>query len=237
MMRPITAQERIASRYIPAGYKEYRRDGNTVVYVSETGKSGIAFRGTAMNADWHTTYTTIEAFERAITAFFDRQDEIRKWKETRKATRQHGETDTQKVKKALKAAGYNVTSVHRDTGTASNWISITIDDYRDVINERGDMTDRYGNVLWIAQVASGRENCHDDIQSDYFEVNINVNFTKNHKCAECVISNCDKYHTPEMGACGGFLNQAMADIHYAIWSAPVLPPYINPEKYLFAEVI
>jgi hypothetical protein len=236
MIRVITKEGRLAARYIPAGYTEYRREGDSVVYVSPSGLTAIAYRGTAMNSHWHTTYRIKEQLDQDVDRFFKNIEETKKWHETRKATRDHGETDTQKVKKALKAAGYPVTSVHRDTGTASHWIDITIDDYQSIMNEYGDMESQYGKVLWIAQVASGREHLHDDIQTDLFMVNISVNFTKYHKCSECVISNCERWHKPEDCACGSFRNQEMVNIHYAIWSAPVLPPYINPDNYLFAEV-
>ena len=242
MQRVITKEGRLAARYIPAGYTELRREGDSVIYVSPTGLTIIAYRGTAMNSSFHTQYRNLEQRDQDVDRFFRNIAETKKFYEDRKATRDKGETDTQKVKKALKAAGYPVTSVHRDTGTASHWIDITIDDYQSIMNERGDMESQYGKVLWIAQVASGREHLHDDIQTDLFRVNISVNFTKYHKCSECVVSNCeryacDKYHTPESCACGSFRNQAMVDIHYAIWSAPVLPPYINPDQYLLAEVI
>jgi len=237
MQRIMTKEGRLAARYIPPGYTLLKEQSGGIVYVSPSGLTAIAYRGTAMNPEWHTTYRTKEHFDHDIAAYFDRLSETAKWKETRKENRQKGETDTQKVKKALKAAGYPVTSVTRGSGTASHWIEITIDDYQSVINERGDMESQYGKVLWIAQVASGREHLHDDIQTDLFMVNISVNFTKYHRCSECVISNCDKYHTPDSCSCGGFLNQSMAGLHYAIYYAPVMPAYINPDNYLLTEAI
>lgn len=236
MKRPINAQERISARYIPAGYTVYKEMNGGIVYASADKLHGIAFRGTAMNHEWNYRFRDPASLDQECDRFFGNLKAHQEFKKSRKLTRDKGETDTQKVKKALKAAGYNVTSVTRGTGTASDWIEIRIDDYESVINERGDLDSQYGKVLWIAQVASGREDLHDDIQTDLFMVNISVNFSKYHRCAECVISNCDKYHTPESGACGGFLSQEMANIHYAIWSAPVFPPYINPDNYLFAEV-
>lgn len=241
MMRVITKEQRIAARYIPAGYTVHKEKDGGIVYASADKLHGIAFRGTAMNPEWNYKFRVPTQLDQECDRFFENIKKYQEFKESRKLTRDHGETDTQKVKKALKTAGYPVTSVHRDTGTASHWIDITVDDYESVMNERGELVSQYSKVLWIAQVASGREHLHDDIQTDLFMVNITVNFTKYHKCSECIISNCDryncdKYHTPESCACGSFLNQKMADIQYAIWSAPVFPPYINPDKYLFAEV-
>ena len=236
MRRPITKEQRIAARYIPQGYTVYKETPGGIVYASADKLHGIAFRGTAMNSEWNYKFRVPTQLDQECDWFFENIKKHQEFKESRKLTRDHGETDTQKVKKALKAAGYPVTSVHRDTGTASHWISITIDDYREKMNERGEMDDHYRKVLWIAQVASGREHLHDDIQTDLFMVNISVNFTKYRKCSECVISNCERWHKPEDCACGSFHSQEMANIQYAIWSAPVFPPYINPDKYLFAEV-
>ena len=63
----------------------------------------------------------------------------------------------------------------------------------------------------IAKEASGRSHLEDDIQTDYFCVNINVNFKKYHTCSECVISDCKEYHTPDSCVRGCFYSQEMAD--------------------------
>jgi len=235
-MRPSNAEERIQARYIPAGFTIYRQAAGGIVYAAPDKMSAIAYRGTAMKPEWHYRFQTPVQLDPECDRFFENLKAHEEFKQSRKLNRDKGETDTQKVKKALKAAGYPVTSVTRGTGTASHWIEITIDDYQSVINNQGDMVSQYGAVLSIAKKASGREHLEDDIQTDLFLVNISVHFTKYRRCRECVISNCREYHTPDSGACGGFCNQEMADIHYAVWYAPVLPPYINPENYLFADV-
>lgn len=237
MLRPITAEQRIAARYIPADYSVYKQENCGIVYASPDKMKAIAYRGTAMNPDWNYRFRHSSQLDEECDRFFAGLKSNADFKATQKANRDHGETDTQKVKKALKAAGYPVTSVKRGLGTASHWIKIEIDDYQSVINDRGDMESQYGKIRWLAQVASGRSHLEDDIQTDLFMVNISVNFTKYHRCSDCVISNCREYHTPESYAPGCFLNQQMADIHYAIWSAPVFPPYINPDQYLLAEVL
>lgn len=210
MRRPLTAQDRIAARYIPAGYTLLKEEYNGIVYVSPSGLTGIAFRGTAMHSEWHTTYQNKTRFDLSVSAWFRGLAETAEWKASRKATRDKGETDTQKVKKALKAAGYNVTSVHRGSGTAYNWIDITIDDYDQYIDQDGNTQRRYGDVMRIAKIAAGREHLHDDISTDLFMVNINVHFTKYHRCSECIISNCQEWHEPESCARGCFYSKEMA---------------------------
>ena len=218
MRRPITKEERIAARYIPAGYTILKETKDGIVYsgMSDTplkGKilHGIAFRGSAMKSEWHYNFRSSAQLEEETNKFFKNLEYHRAYQEEKKSTRDKGETDTQKVKKALKAAGYNVTSVHRNTGTASNWIDITIDDYDEIIDENGYQQRRYGDVMRIAQVASGREHLHDDISTDLFMVNITVNFTKYHKCSECIISNCTEYHTPDSCVRGCFYSKEMAE--------------------------
>lgn len=82
------------------------------------------------------------------------------------------DTVTHKVKQALKAAGYSEVSVTRGKGTASGWINIT------VFGEKFSPEKDYGNVMWIAKKASGREHREDDITTDLFMVNIGVGFAK-----------------------------------------------------------
>ncbi|MFA7122188.1 MAG: hypothetical protein WC277_11960 [Bacilli bacterium] len=82
------------------------------------------------------------------------------------------ESTTQRVKQALKAAGYPDVSVTRGKGTAYGWIHITV--YGEKFSREKD----YGKVMWIAKKASGREHLEDDIQTDLFRVNILVGFSK-----------------------------------------------------------
>lgn len=206
-MRILTKEERLKARYIPEGYTVLLESKDGIVYAK--GNTGIAYKGTAFKSSWHTTFNNVDNLKRESEVFLKNLEDNRLWREERRATRSKGETDTQRVKKALKAAGYNVISVTRGRGTAYNWIEITIDDYRSIIDDNGNMTDRYGDVMQIAKLASGRQDLEDDISTDLFMVNISVNFKKYHTCSECIVSNCDKYHTPDMGVCGGFVNQAM----------------------------
>jgi hypothetical protein len=183
----------------------------------------------------HTTYQSEERCQAAIARFFEGWDSHKAYKEKRSASRTHQETDTQKVKKALKAAGYPVTSVTRGRGTAAHWIEITIDDYQSIPDETGHLKSRYGDVMAIAQLASGREHLRDDPMTDLFMVNISVNFTKVYRCSECIISNCDKYHTPEMSACGGFHSREMSDKAAAYYQRQELPapkPAVGRYDYL-----
>ena len=100
----------------------------------------------------------------------------------------------------------------RGTGTASHWIEIKIDDYQNKIDQYGYRISQYSAVMAIAQEASGRSHLHDDAQSDLFQINISVNFTKWHTCADCVVfDSCKTYHTKDTGSCGGYTTQEMMD--------------------------
>jgi hypothetical protein len=105
--------------------------------------------------------------------------------------------ETKQVKQALKKAGYPVKSCSHGRGTAYCWIAITIDDYeKKIIN--GKMIDQYAPIKKIAY-----EITKDDNQC--------VHFLKYHRCEECLISNCTKYHTPDMHVCGNFVNKEISD--------------------------
>mgnify|MGYP007100064300 CR=1 FL=1 len=208
MWRPITAAERITARYIPADYTVLRETKGGIVYAK--GNTGLAFKGTAMHSSWHTTFQSMAHLNGAVESFFDAIKRSEDWRQERRATRDKGETDTQKVKKALKDAGYNVASVTRGKGTASNWIEIRIDGYDEYIDQDGYKQRHYGKVLQIAKVASGRQDLYDDISTDLFMVNINASFTKYHRCSECLISDCKEYHTPDSCARECFYSAEMA---------------------------
>jgi hypothetical protein len=73
------------------------------------------------------------------------------------------------VRKALKENDIPFVSCKRGRGTAWGWINVEVKEV---------MTDaRYRAVYQIIKKAAGRENLHDDIQSDYFIENISVTFT------------------------------------------------------------
>jgi len=216
--RPTNAEERIAARYIPANHTVFREVPGGIVYAGTKSTplkgdvlSAIAYRGTAMNPEWNYIFRNQAKLNDECEKFFASIEAHQDFKAERKASRKHEETDTQKVKKALKAAGYNVVSVHHDRGTASNWINIKIDDYDEYINSEGNRQRRYSEVMFIAKETSGRADLHDDIQTDYFCVNINIDFLKYHRCKECIISNCTEWHEPESCARPCFYNEEMAE--------------------------
>jgi hypothetical protein len=215
MRRPITAADRIAARFIPSNYTLYREVPGGVVYASPDKMNGIAFRGSAMNPEFNYRFRNPQQLDQECEKFSDSIKAHQDYKEKSKATRNHGETDTQKVKKALKDAGFNVTSVSHDRGTARSWINVKIDEYESEINEAGRMVSKQGTAYAIAMKAAGRENCHDDPQTDYFCERMSVDFTKYHRCSECVISDCQRYHEPESHACGTFTTKEMSDRQHA----------------------
>ena len=151
--RPTNAEERIKARYIPAGFAVFREIPGGIVYAGkrQTPLKGemlgaIAYRGTAMNAAWNYLFRNEAQLNDECEKFFANIKAHKDFQEDRRKNRDHGETDTQKVKKALKAAGYNVVSVHHDTGTASNWINITIDDYDEYLDSEGNKKRRYSEL-------------------------------------------------------------------------------------------
>jgi hypothetical protein len=125
---------------------------------------------------------------------------------------------TKLVKQALKKAGYPVKSCHHDRGTAYHWIDITIDDYRHKIID-GKKIDQYEAIKKI---------CF-DIVGDGDQV---VSFLKHHTCSECLISNCDKYHTPDMESCSGFFNEELRDLQEKEHQA-----YISEQERIKADPI
>jgi hypothetical protein len=207
----MTKEGRMAARWIPSDMTVYREIPGAIVYASPDKLNAVAYRGSAMNPEFNYRFKTSAQLDQECERLFDRVKAHNEYREKKKMEVKTGETDTQKVKKALLKAGYPVTSVTRGKGTAHGWIEISINDYQSKVDKTGHMVSQYGDVMVIAKEASGRSHREDDIQTDYFSVNILIDFKKYHLCSECVISNCEKYHNPDSGACGGFYNQEMSE--------------------------
>jgi hypothetical protein len=83
-----------------------------------------------------------------------------------------------KIKRALKAAGFNPLSVHYGRGTGSNWIDVTIEGYPkyyrngDSPEECQKFDELRARAFSIVKHESGRDRLEDDIQTDLFMVNI-----------------------------------------------------------------
>lgn len=107
--------------------------------------------------------------------------------------------ETKAIKKALKDAGYPVTSCSHGRGTAYSWIEIRIDDYQEVIRN-GQKTDQSDDVYKIVRGIIGRTD------------QVLVSWSKHHLCKECLISNCERYHTPDSCACGGFCDHERSEL-------------------------
>jgi hypothetical protein len=86
------------------------------------------------------------------------------------------------IKRALKAAGFNPLSVTYGRGTASNWITATIEGEPKAIyhgnswEECRAQQEQLEKAYAIVKHESGRDDLQDDIQSDLFMVNIIVDF-------------------------------------------------------------
>lgn len=78
----------------------------------------------------------------------------------------YGRAETDAVKQALQKAGFKNVSVKHGTGTAANWIEVTL--YGNY--SRDDERRAYSIIKRAAQ----REDLHDDIQTDYFVEHILV---------------------------------------------------------------
>jgi hypothetical protein len=78
--------------------------------------------------------------------------------------------ETRETKRALIAAGYQNCSVRKGSGSARGWIYAAIRD-------RPETREEYEKVYAIVKKASGREDLHDDIRTDYFCENISIEFS------------------------------------------------------------
>ncbi len=89
------------------------------------------------------------------------------------------EQEVPEVKKLLKSRKLNILYCRRGRGTAGGWIEVSVM-YPENLPPMTDDQDRYTNAyddfrseLFSAiKYACGREDRHDDIMTDYFEVNI-----------------------------------------------------------------
>jgi hypothetical protein len=107
--------------------------------------------------------------------------------------------ETKKVKKALKAAGYPVSSCKHGRGTAYCWIEIMIDDYRHPIKngKRIDQNPAIMNLIY--QTIGSTEQ-------------VLVQYSKNHMCRDCVVFNtCTNYHTADTCGSACFTNREMME--------------------------
>jgi hypothetical protein len=74
MYQKLTPQERIAARFIPSGYTEYKRSGDSVIYASPDHMHAIAYRGKAARSEWYYRFTSENGFLSAVTRFFESID-------------------------------------------------------------------------------------------------------------------------------------------------------------------
>ena len=71
MFKALSAQERIAARFIPQGYIEYKRSGDSVIYASADHLNAIAYRGKKARSEWYSSFTSENSFLSAVTRFFE----------------------------------------------------------------------------------------------------------------------------------------------------------------------
>jgi len=84
------------------------------------------------------------------------------------------------VRAALKAAGYQIVVCKHESGSAYNWIRVSVvypGEYVKGLDGRwsDEYNAYYDKVFALVKQSSGRGNLEDDSQSDLFRVNINVN--------------------------------------------------------------
>ena len=79
-----TDQERIAGRYIPTGYTEFRRNGDNVIYASADHKYAMAYRAKAGKHTWHLRFVNENDFNRTVTGFFESVERIKAANEKKK---------------------------------------------------------------------------------------------------------------------------------------------------------
>jgi len=89
------------------------------------------------------------------------------------------EQEVPEVKKLLKSRNLNVLYCRRGRGTAGGWIEVSVmypDDQPPMTDDQDRYTREYDDfrseLFSAVKYACGREDRHDDIMTDYFEVNI-----------------------------------------------------------------
>jgi len=70
MYQRLSSEDRIKARFIPSGMTEYKRSGDSVIYASPDHLHAIAYRGKAARHEWFYRFTSSEAFDQAVTRFF-----------------------------------------------------------------------------------------------------------------------------------------------------------------------
>lgn len=79
MRHPLTKEDRIKMRFVPAGYFEYQRINDTVVYASPDMLSAIAYKGSSMKFRWFFSFPSVERCLILINEFFQEyNDELRR---------------------------------------------------------------------------------------------------------------------------------------------------------------
>lgn len=107
----LTKQERIASRYIPAGYTLYRQENDGVIYASADHLHAIAYRGASGKSSWHYRFFNEAAFLDRVNAFFSSLANWQKIKDERKAVQNTFETSLKPGDILSAAWGYEQTNV------------------------------------------------------------------------------------------------------------------------------
>lgn len=89
------------------------------------------------------------------------------------------EQEVPEVKKLLKSRNLNILYCRRGRGTAYGWIEVSVmypDDQPPMTDDQDRYTREYDDfrseLFSAVKYACGREDRHDDIMTDYFEVNI-----------------------------------------------------------------
>lgn len=88
------------------------------------------------------------------------------------------EQEVPEVKKLLKSRKLNILYCRRGRGTAGGWIEVCVQYPEDLPSMTKDdrytleYDEFYRELFSAVKYACGRENLHDDIMTDYFEVNI-----------------------------------------------------------------
>lgn len=112
MYQMLTPQERIATRFIPNGYTEYKRHGDSVVYASPDHLHAIAYRGKKARSEWYYQFLSENSFLSAVSRFFESIEAHEQRKITRKKEQSEFTTTLKTGDIIVESWGYEQTNVN-----------------------------------------------------------------------------------------------------------------------------
>lgn len=107
----LTQSERLSMRYIPAGFSEYKRDGDSVIYAAPDHLQAIAYFGRSMKPHWHYRFRNEANFSFQVSQFFKSVRAHKERIETRKREKKDFRTSLKPGDILETSWGYDQTNV------------------------------------------------------------------------------------------------------------------------------